>query len=707
MKIEIGESDEVLDEVFGEALNRAFQPPVIIDVDRWAETNRVLTTEESPLPGRYRVSAVEVARGPLLAATEPGVEMIVIKSAAQLMKTSTIQNILGWIIATRPAPVLLYQPTEDTANKFSSSKLTPMMKSTPALTKALGGSAALSKKSSTNKVAEKKFLGGWYAVLSASSENSFGMHTIVYGFGDEISKWKPIKGVANQVDLLLQRSEFAEGSRLNVLVSTPKEEGDCEVSARIHDSDRRMPYVACPACDHLHSYVWSDVRWDKDEADRGLPETAHLECPECSHAWTEAERLMALTTEGAVTWRQTRPFTCCGVNQNPSETRSWTKVSRSNYHAACTECGATPVSNKIAGFDKASALFSPIRPLSARVEEFLKAKGDPAKMQKFVNEVLAEPWKTSREDTSFEADPDALASRLEVPWNRVPGQVQVVTAGVDTQDDRLEVEIVGWGAGMETWSLDYHVIHGCPSDPAVWEQLDQILLAPMQTEDGRTIRVAATCIDTGGHYTDVVHRFCGMRNRRRVWAIQGGNFKDFRHRQPVWPAAMSKTIKFKSRLHNIGTNLAKDIVARMMSATTPGPYYMHVPERQGVKAWIKSLMTERRVSFLENGLRASRWVHGKGNEAMDCRVYALAAHEGLIATGGHRKGIIEAPGAAVGETGRPLPPVPVASASTDGAPPPPPPPAPKKKRPPPRRSPGGFGGVGGFGGGFGRGGFSR
>ncbi|WP_414633817.1 terminase gpA endonuclease subunit [Paracoccus marcusii] len=106
----------------------------------------------------------------------------------------------------------------------------------------------------------------------------------------------------------------------------------------------------------------------------------------------------------------------------------------------------------------------------------------------------------------------------------MPSPVQVVTAGVDTQDDRLEVETVGWGPGMETWSLDYHVIQGCPSDPAVWEQLDQILLAPMQTEDGRTLRVAATCIDTGGHYTDVVHRFCGMRNRRRVWAIQGGNF---------------------------------------------------------------------------------------------------------------------------------------------------------------------------------------
>lgn len=704
--VDISQNIDILDEVFTEALGRAFQPPVIIDVDKWAEANRILTTEESPLPGRYRVSAVEIARGPLLAATEPGVEQIVIKSAAQLMKTSTAQNILGWIIATRPAPVLFYQPTEHTANIFSSSKLTPMLKSTPVLTKAFGGAAALNKKSSTNKVAEKKFHGGWYAVLSASAENSFGMHTVVYVFLDEISKYKPIKGVANQVDLAIQRTEFAEGQRLIVMVSTPKEEGDCEVSARIHDSDRRMPYVACPSCGHLHSYVWSDVRWDKDDADRGLPGTAHLECPECSHAWTESERRIALTTEGAVTWRQTRPFTCCGVNQNPAETRSWKQVSLSNFHAQCTECGSTPVSNRIAGFDKASAIFSPIRPLSARVEEFLKAKGDPAKMQKFVNEVLAEPWRTSREDTSFEADPDALASRLEVPWDLVPAGVQVVTAGVDTQDDRLEVEIVGWGSSLETWSLDYHVIHGSPADPHTWEQLDQILLAPMQTEDGRTLRVAATGVDTGGHFTDTVHSFCGMRNRRRVWALQGGAYKDYVHRKPVWPTTLSKTIKFKSRLHNVGTNQAKDTVARMLSATKPGPYYMHVPERQGIKAWIKSIMSEKRVSFMQDGKRASRWVHGKGNEAMDCRVYALAAYEGLIATGGHKRGIIEAPGAAVDETGRPLPPTPVASADTDGAAPPPPPPVKKKKRPPPRRPSGGFGGPG-FGSGFGRGGFGR
>ncbi|WP_330448469.1 hypothetical protein FLP41_15215 [Paracoccus marcusii] len=54
---------DILADEFSEALRRAFSPE-IIDVDRWAEKNRRLTTDESPIPGAYRVSAVEVARGP-------------------------------------------------------------------------------------------------------------------------------------------------------------------------------------------------------------------------------------------------------------------------------------------------------------------------------------------------------------------------------------------------------------------------------------------------------------------------------------------------------------------------------------------------------------------------------------------------------------------------------------------------------------------
>lgn len=697
-QIDLDENRDLLEDSVDEAIRRAFAPPLRIRVDEWAETRRTLTKEESEIAGPYRVSTVEVARGALLAATEPGVEIIAIRTSAQLMKTSTLQNVFGWLVETRPAPILIYQPTEDSAAKFAQSKLNPMIRNTPALVRAFGGPSAIRAKSSDNKLTEKRFAGGWYAVMSAAAENNFGMHSAPYLLLDEVSKWKPLKGVASLTDLALQRAEFSEQS-LAVIVSTPKELGDCEISGQIDRSDQRQPYIACPSCGHEHVYMWSDVRWEKDDNGVGQPDTAHFECPSCAHAWTEAERRMVLTTPGAVRWRQTRKFVCCGISQDPKETRSWAEHNGVG-RAACVECGTLAVSNRIAGFD-ASALYSPRKPLSVRVREWIAAQGNPGKLQKFINEILAQPFNTSREDTHFEADPDALAARLEVQWSLVPAPVQVVTAGVDVQDDRLEVEIVGWGSSFESWSLDYHVIDGSPGDDATWQSLDEILLSQHATEDGRSLRIAAAAVDTGGHFTDAVHRFCGRRAKRRVFATQGGNYRDHVHRKPVWPAQVSKTIKHGSRLYNLGTGLAKDIVARMITATTggqPGPYYMHVPTRHGVKGWIDGITkSEKRVSFMEGGRRASRWTPAKGgirNEPLDCRVYALAAYEGLIATGGHRRGVIEAPGAAA------LPaPAPAAAVSSDGTAPPQAAQAPaavqaaRKRRPPRPTAQPGFGGF--------------
>ena len=36
------------------------------------------------------------------------------------------------------------------------------------------------------------------------------------------------------------------------------------------------------------------------------------------------------------------------------------------------------------------------------------------------------------------------------------------------QDDRVELETVGWGRNEESWSLDHQVIEGDPDTPAVW-----------------------------------------------------------------------------------------------------------------------------------------------------------------------------------------------------------------------------------------------
>ncbi len=216
--------------------------------------------------------------------------------------------------------------------------------------------------------------------------------------------------------------------------------------------------------------------------------------------------------------------------------------------------------------------------------------------------------------------------------------------GVDVQPkgkkQGLYAEVVGWGDGEETWSLDYHHIDGDPDEGDVWAILDEIRTARYATEDGRTLTPQAVCVDTGGHNMDSVMAYCGARRSQRVWAIKGGSEKTA-SRAPIWPLTPPKTLKRGAALYILGTQAAKDWLASCLAKSNPGPQYVHVPAGRASK-WFTQLLNEKRFTVYANGGRMSTtWkprAAGVDTEALDCRVYAKAALEGLKRDGSSRRG---------------------------------------------------------------------
>lgn len=96
-----------------------------------------------------------------------------------------------------------------------------------------------------------------------------------------------------------------------------------------------------------------------------------------------------------------------------------------------------------------------------------------------------------------------LARRENWPEGTVPDGVALLTAGIDTQDYRVEVEIVGWGRDEESWSVEHHVIDGEMSDSATRAALEEFLTRTWSKADGTPLAVRAACIDSGGHHTEV------------------------------------------------------------------------------------------------------------------------------------------------------------------------------------------------------------
>ncbi len=129
---------------------------------------------------------------------------------------------------------------------------------------------------------------------------------------------------------------------------------------------------------------------------------------------------------------------------------------------------ATEGDRRTAGFHL-SALYSPWETWAEIAIEHGRVHKDPPRLQVWVNTKLGESWEDQAGDT-VPADP--LMDRREDWSEDLPEGVAVLTAGVDVQGDRLELQVIGWGRDEEAWVVDYRVIWGDPSGPRVWADLD-------------------------------------------------------------------------------------------------------------------------------------------------------------------------------------------------------------------------------------------
>jgi phage terminase large subunit GpA-like protein len=606
----------------------------------------VLAKEAGSTSGKYRTGRVEIARGPMLAVTEPGVRKISAMVATQLLKSTLIENIMGFHAHLDPCPMLIVQPKDTAALQFSKERVAPFIKATPVLKGLIGTSKT---RDAGDTVDYKAFPGGFLGIVGAGSPDNLARRPIRIILFDEVDKYLPLKE-GNPLDIGAERLATFESNSLDVAVCSPTITDESKIEVRFLQSDQRQASVACPECGHRQFLdFFKHVHWEKgSDGKTHRPETAQIYCEACGCGWTEGQRLRSL---GTIRWHQTRPFECCGVFQKPLDRYEaawkaeidpaavdvvwdWSASNRhAVYRAKCCECGTLAVSNEHAGF-QAGKLYSPwandAPPKIAA--KWLAAVDEDGKLT-FYNTQLA---RTYRKFMGKGVTGDALLERRENwPTGFVPAGVALITYGIDTQDYRVEVEAVGWGRDEESWSLEHHVVDGEMTDPGTRAALEEYLTRTWYREDGRPITGRAACIDSGGHHTDAVYDFSKANLGRKWWAIKGESAKTG-FRNPVWPIKRPSSRSKKSfRPVMLGVNSAKDtILLSYLPREQPGPGYMHFNCDWDLPAF-EQLTAERIKIEGEGSQKTRKWepIPGRANERLDCRVYALAALRGLTHMG--------------------------------------------------------------------------
>lgn len=547
-------------------------------MSQWADAKRRLSPEASAEPGRWDTSRAEYQRGIMDALSDPAVHTVVVQSSAQVGKTEAVLNVVGFYIDQDPAPILVLQPTLEMGQAFSKDRLAPMLRDTPALQGRVKDARA---RDSGNTLLHKVFPGGHITIAGANSAASLASRPIRVLLADEVDRYPPSAGTEGDPVSLARKRTTTFWNRKILLVSTPTIKGQSRIEAAFQESDQRHFLVPCPDCGEEQRLVWSQVRWPE-----GKPSAAEYCCEHCGSLWSDAQR--------------------------------WGAVKRGRWAPQAEFTG-------VAGFHL-SELYSPWRTQAETAADFLASRTDPERLRTWVNTALGETW----EDRGETVDSGAL-TELREPYgpDDLPDDVIYATAGVDTQDDRLEVEIVGWGDGEESWGIAYHVLYGDPAQQAVWKELDEVLRETYATVSGRTVRVQAAAVDSGGHHAEAVLRFCRERFRRRVYAIKGVGGQG----KPIWPLRASKT-KTRDSVFMVGVDTAKDTVYARFRIEPGNAGACHLPDDPATgydDDWMEQVTSEQRMTRYREGRPYTVWVlpKGKRNEALDCRVYALAAQKAV------------------------------------------------------------------------------
>ena len=573
--------------VYREAFLAGLTPDPDHTVSSWANEHRMLSQKASAEPGRWRTERTPYLREILdcLGSSSP-VQRVVFMAGAQVGKSETGNNWLGYVIHHAPGPMLLVQPTVDTAKRFSKQRLAPMIEETPILHERIAANAS---RDGGNSMMTKEFQGGVLIITGANSAAGLRSMPVRYLFLDEVDAYpSDVDGEGDPVQLAEKRTTTFSRRKV-YLCSTPTIKDVSRIEREFNASDQRRYFVPCPHCGHKQWLRWAQIKWHDDD-----PQTAAYACEECGVLIEERYKSEMLA---AGEWR-----------------------------ATATSDGRT------AGFHL-SSLYSPLgwKSWAEVVAEFLAAKSDPSLLKTFVNTVLGETWE---EDYSAKLGAADLRNRVEFYQSGVaPARVLTVTAGVDVQDNRIAVSLYGWGRDEECWALDHMEIYGDPASPKLWAQLDEVLLKPVAHELAEPIKISAAAIDSGGHFTNEVYAYSRDRRTHNVLAIKG---QSQRGKPPIGKPTKvdfnwkGRVIKSAAEVYPVGSDTIKSTIYARLKLNAPGAGYLHFHGELS-DDYFEQLTAEKQVTRYVKGFPVREWVKKSGarNEALDCAVYAYAALQWL------------------------------------------------------------------------------
>ena len=515
---------------------------------------------------------------------------VVIVSPTQLGKTSAFLNYLFYMITYSPDNCLVILDSNKTAEKLSRVRIRPFLRDQAKLASLQKGASNLEDKSSS--VSNISITGGKNILIgSARSASDLCSFSAKYLLCDETSRYPEVLDKeGDPITLAMQRSETYTRS-MAILTSTPTTD-DCTIWQHYKlGTQNRWSAVCKCGC-----YMPVDYK-DIDFTDIEHPTYA---CPKCGKVYDEYTLQYKLKHAYAP-----------DANSDPFKD-SYGRVCKS-YHIPGTLCPERYTWKYL------------------REKELAARQTGAGGYQSFVNTSLGEVYYPGI-DESIDVN-KMIQCRRYFDKDHIPNWVQFVTCGIDTQDNRFELIVIGSDKSRKhICFIERKIITGDLRQSQVWtDLLNHLNDFRCTTRDGRVLPIQISCIDSGGHFTQDVYAFCLRSPRLRPIKGLGScdSSKDLIYKVSDVPVKAYANGSGRIQLTIVNVNYAKDIIREQM---------LKIQSNFKESDWVISsnldaqfdvvFFDQMNAEFRETYQQGRyRWVCKPGvrNEALDCTVYALTA----------------------------------------------------------------------------------
>lgn len=585
---------------------RGLAPDPSLTVSEWADRHRLLSSRAASEAGPYRTARTPYMRAIMdaLSPHHPASRVVFMKSA-QVGATEVGNNWIGYCVHRVPSPILAVQPTVDMAKRLSQQRLDPLFEDSPVLRELIMPSRA---RDSGNTILSKRFEGGQLILAGANSAVGLRSMPARMVFLDEVDAYPGDVDEEGDPISLAEARTISFGHRKKLfLASTPTIKGMSRIEREFEASDQQRCHVPCPLCGALQHLEFERLRWTN-----GAPETAAHLCVHCEGFFEERHKTAFMAEANGARWIATAP---------PDKIEEARRRGVVGYHI--------------------NGLYSPLGWLSwaEMARKWEQVQGDDAELKTFRNTVLGETWQVKGEAPDWQR----LYERREpFAYGSVPEGGLILTAGIDVQRDRIEVDIWAWGRGLESWLVEHIVLDGRPGEPEVWAAANALLNRTWPHASGVPMSLARVCVDTGdGEFTKEVYAWVRAMGQGQVVAIKG--VAGFDRSTPVGgPTYVEVSIGGRKlqrgvRLWKVSGAVFKSETYRWARLSPPTdeeraaasgypPGYIHLP--LGLSSeWVRQLISEKLMTQRDRrGFSRLEWHKTRErNEALDNRVYARAA----------------------------------------------------------------------------------